>query len=164
MSTVNDDSGDTPFVRLAVGWEAAPLSEDLSGSVPCLSSGREHPASVDERRVSVAGGCGWRRGRGAGGRGRRGCAPGEGPRAQFARVARDAVAVITHPSSSLAQLPDDDLQALFAGEIVDWSVLEAGVGRPVLAVQTRGASARQVFDAVLLQDEPVSSDGPGVPQ
>jgi phosphate transport system substrate-binding protein len=143
-----------PLVRLAVGWEAAPLAEDLLSAyrtgvtvLPLTMSGATALQVVEagEADLALVAAVNIE------------SIQEQVPALQTLRVARDAVALVVHPGSSLAQATGADLQALFAGDTLDWSVLESRTGQPALAVQTQGSPARQVFDGVVMQGQSVSS-------
>ena len=72
-------------------------------------------------------------------------------------VARSGLAIIAHRSIALAQISAEDLRALFAGDIGDWSALDAPAGQPQLAVQAPGTPARDLFDASVMAGARVSS-------
>ncbi|MFO7697806.1 MAG: substrate-binding domain-containing protein [Anaerolineae bacterium] len=145
------------LVRLAVGWEAGPLAEDLMtayrtyrpkvtiqpltmsspSAIQAVTAGEMDLAliaAVDNAALEEM-------------------APG----LRYARVARDGLAVVVHKSSILNQISIGDLQALFSGEIVDWSALGQTGGRPLLAVQSRSTTTRRVFDEGVMQAVSVST-------
>lgn len=155
--SIANEASVPPLVRLSVGWEAGPLAEDLltayrsyrpGVTVQQLSMSSESAlqtvltgdvdlalvAAVDDEALKAL-----------------------APELQFSRVARDGLAIVVHPSTALAQVSRGELQALFSGDVVDWSALAQGAGRPQLVVQTKGAALRQVFDAVIMQDLAVAS-------
>lgn len=72
-------------------------------------------------------------------------------------VARSGLAIIAHRSIALAQISAEDLRAVFAGDVGDWSALDAPAGQPQLAVQAPGTPARDLFDASVMAGARVSS-------
>jgi phosphate transport system substrate-binding protein len=147
----------TSLVRLAVGWEADALAEDLVAAYrayrpgvtlfPLTMSGASALEAVESGEADLA----------LVAADTKESLQGQAPALQSLLVARDPIAVIVHPGSSLAQAKTADVRALFAGDTLDWSVLESRTGQPALAVQTQGNPARQVFDGVVMQGQPVSS-------
>jgi phosphate transport system substrate-binding protein len=79
------------------------------------------------------------------------------PALSWQPLAHDGVAIITHRDHPLPQLSRRELESLYAGHVADWSLLEAGTGVPELAIQGADATARQLFDSVIMAEREVTS-------
>ncbi|MGI6367926.1 MAG: substrate-binding domain-containing protein [Anaerolineae bacterium] len=71
--------------------------------------------------------------------------------ARVVPVAVDGVVIIAHPSVNITAISPADLARIYSGDTSDWSALEGGSGRPVLAIQSQGTAARLAFDAAVME-------------
>lgn len=79
-------------------------------------------------------------------------------------MARDAVAVIVHPSNPISNVTALQLRALFGGEILDWAALAGttvggaapGEDEPVIVSREDGSGTRTVFEARVMGDRRVT--------
>lgn len=149
---------DAPFrlVRIAVCPAAVPLGEDLAAayggprhdlSVELVlvdpGSARAMAASsqVDLALVAASSDATIRR---------------LAPTLDFRPVARDALAIVVHPERMLDDISLRSLEQLYAGYIADWSLLEAGSGRPEFLVVSEPMVAREIFDHGVMTEMPIS--------
>lgn len=75
---------------------------------------------------------------------------------QAVPIARDAVAVVVHPTNTVPGLTLLQLRALYRGEILDWTTLGGTGGEPVLISREDGSGTRSAFEALILGQERVS--------
>ncbi len=151
------DAPPPQMVRLAVAPAALPLAEDLrlaymgyrpGITIEILSMSSEQAYSmanagqVDLAIVSAADEQSLRR---------------WAPALSWQPLAQDGLAIITHRDLSLPQITRRELGSLFAGYVADWSLLDAGTGAPELTIQGADATARQLFDSVIMAEQEVTS-------
>ncbi len=68
-------------------------------------------------------------------------------------VARDAVAVVVHPTNTVPGLTILQLRALYRGEILDWAALGGTGNEPVLISREDGSGTRAAFEALVMGGE-----------
>ena len=145
------------MVRLAVAPAALPLAEDLRAAyrgfrpgvaieiLPMSSEQAYSMATAGQVDLAIV------------------SAPDEpslrrwAPALSWQPLAQDGLAIVTHRDHPLPQISSRDLGSLFAGYVADWAVLEAGSGAPKLAIQGTDATARQLFDSVIMGEREVTS-------
>jgi phosphate transport system substrate-binding protein len=144
---------DTPYVRLAASWAAAPLAEDLLrayGSAErqaaanletCEGRLAEEMLATGEADLAIV---------------ERPLVQGSADRREIT-LALDALAIVVHPDSPLHRIAPQELAALYGGYVLDWSTLEAGPGEPELVSREEGAFARRLFEGAILKDATLSS-------
>ena len=72
-------------------------------------------------------------------------------------IARDALAVIVHPSNPVAQLSLSQVQDIFSGAIRSWSAL-GGPDQPIdLVVREAGSGTFSAFDELVMKGKPTST-------
>lgn len=72
-------------------------------------------------------------------------------------IARDALAVIVHPSNSVEQLSLAQVQAIFSGKIRSWSAL-GGPDLPIdLVVREAGSGTFSAFDELVMKGNPTTT-------
>lgn len=74
---------------------------------------------------------------------------------QFNKVARDGVCVVTHPSNSMANLSQEQVQDIFSGKTRRWDDVDgAKVTGPItLNVRTQASGTQDAFQNIFLGDE-----------
>lgn len=77
----------------------------------------------------------------------------EGPNPRL--VAKEALAVVVHPSNPVSTLSLSELRSLYGGYVLDWADL-GGAGEVVLVVREDGSAARSLFEGKVMQGERVS--------
>lgn len=71
-------------------------------------------------------------------------------------MARDALAIIVHPSNPVASLTGDQIRAVFAGSITSWDEL-GGAARPiVLVTREAGSGTFTAFEELVMAGEPIT--------
>jgi len=75
---------------------------------------------------------------------------------RLAPVARDAVAVVVHPSNPISNVTTLQLRALFGGEILDWAAFGAGTGEPAIVSREDGSGTRAAFEARIMGGQRVT--------
>lgn len=71
-------------------------------------------------------------------------------------VARDALAVIVHPSNPLVNLEQAQVQAIFSGEVTSWAAF-GGADKPiVLVVREAGSGTFGAFEELVMQGVPIT--------
>jgi phosphate transport system substrate-binding protein len=71
-------------------------------------------------------------------------------------VARDAIAVVVHPSNPITNLTALQLRALFAGEILDWPALGGVEGEPMIVSREEGSGTRAAFEFRIMGERRVT--------
>jgi phosphate transport system substrate-binding protein len=71
---------------------------------------------------------------------------------QFTKIARDGVCVVTHPDNSLAGLSQEQVQAIFSGQVRRWEdVPGAGAEGPInLYVRTQASGTQDAFQNIFM--------------
>ena len=77
----------------------------------------------------------------------------------FNKIARDAICLITNPANRLGNLSQAQVQAIFSGQVRDWSnVPGAGVSGPIdLIVRTAASGTQDAFQKIFLGSAKVST-------
>ena len=71
-------------------------------------------------------------------------------------IARDAIAVIVHPSSSIEDLPLDKIREIFSGKIANWREL-GGPDHPIdIVTREEGSGTRESFQKFVMGKEDIS--------
>jgi phosphate transport system substrate-binding protein len=72
-------------------------------------------------------------------------------------IARDALAVIVHPSNPLASLDQAQVQAIFSGQIRSWDALGGPPNPIVLVVREAGSGTFGAFEELVMEGQPITS-------
>jgi phosphate transport system substrate-binding protein len=79
---------------------------------------------------------------------------------QAAPIARDAIAVIIHPSNPITDVTILQLRALYRGEVLDWGGLTGAASatgaEPVLVSREEGSGTRAAFEALVMGGDRVT--------
>jgi phosphate transport system substrate-binding protein len=71
-------------------------------------------------------------------------------------IAKDAIAVIVHPSSPIDDLPLDKIKEVFSGKIANWKVL-GGPDHPIhIVTREEGSGTRESFQKFVMGKEDIS--------
>jgi phosphate transport system substrate-binding protein len=71
-------------------------------------------------------------------------------------IARDAIAVIVHPSSPITDLPLHKIREVFSGKIANWKTL-GGSNRPIdIVTREEGSGTRESFQRFVMKKEDIS--------
>ncbi|MHB1356755.1 MAG: substrate-binding domain-containing protein [Anaerolineae bacterium] len=76
---------------------------------------------------------------------------------QIQAVARDALVIAVAATSPLAAITSAQLRDLYAGHIMDWTVIGGGSGRPVFVTRETGSTSRRLFTAQVMREETIST-------
>jgi phosphate transport system substrate-binding protein len=71
-------------------------------------------------------------------------------------IGLDGLALIVHPSNSVAELSLVQLQQIFSGRVLDWLALGSDAGEIQLVSREDGSGARTLFESRLMGDEQVA--------
>jgi phosphate transport system substrate-binding protein len=72
-------------------------------------------------------------------------------------VARDAIAIVVHPTNSVSNLSLDQLRDLYAGTIANWRNL-GGPNRPVtLITREEGSGTRSAFESLVMRTTTIAT-------
>lgn len=83
--------------------------------------------------------------------------PEEADKLQELIIARDALAVIVHPSNPITQLDLAQVQAIFAGTIRSWAAL-GGPDQPIdLIVREAGSGTFSAFEELVMKGKPITT-------
>jgi phosphate transport system substrate-binding protein len=71
-------------------------------------------------------------------------------------IAKDAIAVIVHPSSPIDNLPLDKIREVFSGKIANWKEL-GGLDHPIdIVTREEGSGTRESFQKFVMRKEDIS--------
>ncbi len=71
-------------------------------------------------------------------------------------IAKDAIAVIVHPSSPIEDLPLDKIKGVFSGNITNWKAL-GGPNHPIdVVTREEGSGTRESFQKFVMRKEDIS--------
>jgi phosphate transport system substrate-binding protein len=72
-------------------------------------------------------------------------------------VARDAIAIVVHPSNPISNVSLDDLRELYAGTIANWRRL-GGPARPVTVItREEGSGTRTAFEGLVMRGKMIDT-------
>ena len=71
-------------------------------------------------------------------------------------IARDALAVVVHPSNRVSGLTQQQVKDIFAGKIVNWRELGGDDARITLVAREAGSGTFSAFEELVLQGVPVT--------
>ena len=77
----------------------------------------------------------------------------------FNKIARDAICVVTNPGNPIANLSQDTIQAIFSGDVRDWSqVPGSGISGTIdLIGRTAASGTQDAFQKIFMGSKTVSS-------
>ena len=78
------------------------------------------------------------------------------PGLQAIPIARDAIAVIVHPSNPVRGLTLLQIKGLYQGEILGWETLGGTTDEPLLISREDGSGTREAFEAMVMGGERVT--------
>lgn len=71
-------------------------------------------------------------------------------------IARDALAVVVHPSNAISDLTQAQVQQVFSGQVTNWSQI-GGLDRPiVLVVREAGSGTFSAFEELVMEGAPIA--------
>jgi phosphate transport system substrate-binding protein len=71
-------------------------------------------------------------------------------------IGLDGLAIVVHPNNPITDLTVMNVQALFGGEILDWSELGSESGEVLLVSREDGSGSRRLFEERVMGDKAVS--------
>ena len=81
---------------------------------------------------------------------------GEEQKLYVVTIAKDAIAVIVHPSNPIQNLPIDQIREVFSGEIKNWKEL-GGPNHPIdIVTREEGSGTRESFQKFMMGKEDIS--------
>jgi phosphate transport system substrate-binding protein len=77
----------------------------------------------------------------------------------FNKIARDAICLVTNPSNPIANLSQETIQAIFAGDVRDWSQVPGATatGTIDLVGRTAASGTQDAFQKIFMGSKTVSS-------
>ena len=72
-------------------------------------------------------------------------------------IAKDGIAVVVHPSSSIDNLTMDQVRDIFAGKITRWSEIGEEDAEIVAVTREEGSGTRGAFEEIVMGDESISA-------
>jgi phosphate transport system substrate-binding protein len=72
-------------------------------------------------------------------------------------IARDALAVVVHPSNAVTQLTLDQVQAIFSGKITTWAELGGQPEPIVVIVREAGSGTFGAFEELMMKGQPITT-------
>jgi phosphate transport system substrate-binding protein len=73
-------------------------------------------------------------------------------------IARDAVAIVVHPSNPITGLKLDDVAKIYAGEITDWSQVGGGAGKITVIAREEGSGTRDCFEEKVMKEKTITAN------
>jgi len=71
-------------------------------------------------------------------------------------IAKDAIAIIVHPTNSIHNLPLDQIREVFSGKITNWKEL-GGPNKPIdVVTREEGSGTRESFQKFVMEKEDIS--------
>jgi phosphate transport system substrate-binding protein len=83
--------------------------------------------------------------------------PDESAQLEQAVIARDALAVIVHPTNPITNLDQAQVQAIFSGQIRSWDALGGPPTPIVLVVREAGSGTFGAFEELVMEGQPITS-------
>lgn len=77
----------------------------------------------------------------------------------FNKIARDAICIATHPNNKVSGLSQEQVQAIFSGQVRDWGqIAGAGVSGPIdVVVRTAASGTQDAFAKIFMGSAKVAS-------
>lgn len=77
----------------------------------------------------------------------------------FNKIAKDAICIVTHPSNPIANLSQDQIRAIFSGQIRNWEDVPGAslTGTINLIVRTQASGTQDAFDKIFMTPTKVST-------
>lgn len=72
-------------------------------------------------------------------------------------IARDAIAVIVHPSNPVVNLSLEQVRGIFAGRVTNWSNLGGKAGSIVVVTREEGSGTRGAFEKLVMGDDGITA-------
>ena len=76
---------------------------------------------------------------------------------QTLAIARDAIAIIVHPTSPITDLSLSEVREIFAGRLVNWSAIGGGNEPIVVVTREEGSGTRGAFEELVMNDDPITA-------
>lgn len=73
------------------------------------------------------------------------------------QVARDGIALVVHPSNSLADLSLDAVRRIYSGDIKNWQRLHGSSKAITVITREEGSGTRAAFESLVMSKQPISS-------
>lgn len=73
------------------------------------------------------------------------------------QVARDAIAIVVHPSNPISNLSLGELRGIFSGKQTDWKELDGKSGKINVVTREEGSGTRGAFEEMVMGEELISS-------
>ena len=149
-------------VHMATCWAGLPLAEGLVAAyltqdppvsfdiIPCNSSLAENLVAAGQADLAIV-----VQAPAAETAGQSEGVASQGPAGRV--VAMDAIGIIVHTDSALADLTMEELADLFAGYHLDWQELDTGYGRPEIVTREEGSALRTIFEQTVMGERSISS-------
>jgi phosphate transport system substrate-binding protein len=77
----------------------------------------------------------------------------------FNKIAKDAICIVTHPNNHVPNLSQDQVQAIFSGQVRNWSDIPGATatGSINLVVRTQASGTQDAFDKIFMGGKKVFS-------
>ncbi len=72
-------------------------------------------------------------------------------------LARDGIAIVTHPANTLTGLTKDEVRQIFSGEITNWSELGGASADIIVVAREEGSGTRAAFEEMVMDEELISN-------
>jgi phosphate transport system substrate-binding protein len=71
-------------------------------------------------------------------------------------IARDALAIIVHPSNPVKSLTSEQIRAVFTGKVTNWSELGGNARAIILVSREAGSGTYTAFEELVMEGEPIA--------
>jgi phosphate transport system substrate-binding protein len=82
--------------------------------------------------------------------------PDEAAQLEPIEIARDALAIIVHPSNAVTNLSTEQVQAIFTGKVANWQEVGGTVSPIVIVTREAGSGTYGAFEELVMKQEPAS--------
>lgn len=73
-------------------------------------------------------------------------------------LARDGIAIVTHPSNTVAGLTTEQVRNIFAGDITNWSEVDGPDHSITVISREEGSGTRGAFEEMVMDEELITAD------
>ncbi|HEY8464466.1 MAG TPA: phosphate ABC transporter substrate-binding protein [Bacillota bacterium] len=81
--------------------------------------------------------------------------PEEQPGLSAVEIARDGIAIVTHPDNPIENLTLEQLRKIFSNEITDWSRVNGKAGTILVVNREAGSGTREAFTKIVMAKAPL---------
>lgn len=72
-------------------------------------------------------------------------------------LARDGIAIVTHPSNTISGLSKDEVRGIFAAEITNWSEVGGADAEIIVVAREEGSGTRGAFEEMVMDEDRITN-------